>query len=71
MTSTEVKSWRKVQEIVLGKISTRQWMPGEFIPNEADLALELGCARTTVNRALRAVAETGLFRQENAGLALR
>ena len=36
-------------------------MPGEFIPNEADLALELGCARTTVNRALRAVAETGLL----------
>jgi GntR family histidine utilization transcriptional repressor len=61
LSSTEVKSWRKVQEIVLGKISARQWMPGEFIPNEADLALELGCARTTVNRALRAVAETGLL----------
>ena len=26
------------QEIVLGKISARQLMPGEFIPNEADLA---------------------------------
>ena len=43
-------------------------MPGEFIPNEADLALELGCARTTVNRALRAVAETGLLdRKRRAG----
>ena len=68
MSSTEVKSWRKIQEIVLGKISTRQWMPGEFIPNEADLAIELGCARTTVNRALRAVAETGLLdRKRRAG----
>ena len=68
MSSTEIKSWRKVQEIVLGKISARQWMPGEFIPNEADLALELGCARTTVNRALRAVAEKGLLdRKRRAG----
>jgi len=49
--------------------STRgEWKPGDLIPNEADLALEFGCARTTVNRALRALAETGLLdRRRKAG----
>ncbi|MFC3117536.1 GntR family transcriptional regulator [Jhaorihella thermophila] len=37
-------------------------------PHEADLARELGCARATVNRALRAVAEDGLIeRRRRAG----
>jgi GntR family histidine utilization transcriptional repressor len=39
-----------------------------MIPNEADLALEFGCARATVNRALRSVAESGLLdRKRKAG----
>lgn len=37
------------------------WAQGELIPNEADLALEFGCAPNTVNRALRTVADTGLL----------
>ena len=43
------------------RIYSRQWQPGELIPNEADLAIEFGCARVTMNRALRALAETGLL----------
>ena len=46
----------------------RIWKPGELIPNEADLAIEFGCARATVNRALRALAETGILdRRRKAG----
>ena len=43
------------------RIYTREWEPGQSIPNEADLAIELGCARFTVNRALRTLAEVGLI----------
>jgi GntR family transcriptional regulator, histidine utilization repressor len=50
------------------RIYTREWEPGQSIPNEADLAVELGCARVTVNRALRTLAEMGLLdRRRKAG----
>ena len=62
------RNWQSVQEEVLRRIYAREWKPGELIPNEADLALEFGCARTTVNRALRSLAESGLLdRRRKAG----
>ena len=61
-------SWQAVRREVLRRIQAREWAPGERIPHEADLAVEFGCARTTVNRALREVAETGLIeRRRRAG----
>lgn len=68
MNTPSFRNWQSVQEEVLRRIHAREWKPGELIPNEADLALEFGCARTTVNRALRAVAESGLLdRRRKAG----
>ena len=62
------KTWQAVQAEVLRRIRSGAWKPGESIPHEADLAEELGCARTTVNRALREVAESGLIeRRRRAG----
>ncbi|MXY32825.1 MAG: UTRA domain-containing protein [Boseongicola sp. SB0676_bin_33] len=57
-----------MQEEVLRRIHAREWKPGDMIPNEAELATEFGCARTTVNRALRSLAEAGLLeRRRKAG----
>ncbi|WP_375691165.1 GntR family transcriptional regulator [Pseudooceanicola sp. LIPI14-2-Ac024] len=68
MSQTEINSWQGVQEEVRRRISQRIWKPGEFIPHEADLAREFGCARATVNRALRELAEAGLLdRRRRAG----
>ena len=62
------RDWQSVRDEVLRRIHARDWKPGELIPNEADLAIEFGCARTTMNRALRSVAETGLLdRRRKAG----
>ncbi|WP_237072857.1 GntR family transcriptional regulator [Pseudaestuariivita rosea] len=62
------QSWQSVHDEVLRRINTRIWKPGEQIPNEADLAAEFSCARTTVNRALREIAKTGLLdRRRKAG----
>ncbi|AXI44745.1 GntR family transcriptional regulator [Sulfitobacter sp. SK012] len=62
------RNWQSVQDEVLRRIHAREWKPGDFIPNETDLALEFGCARTTVNRALRSLAESGLLdRRRKAG----
>ncbi len=68
MTAREITGWQAVQSEILDRIHTRTWKPGELIPNEADLAREFGCARTTVNRALRAIADAGLLeRRRKAG----
>ncbi|MEM7042611.1 MAG: GntR family transcriptional regulator [Pseudomonadota bacterium] len=68
MSKTEFRNWQSVHEEVLRRINAREWKPGQMIPNEADLALEFGCARATVNRALREIAETGLLeRRRKAG----
>ncbi len=68
MTVKEVNSWTQIREELLRRINERVWQPGETIPGEAELAEEFGCARTTVNRALRALAEAGLVtRRRKAG----
>jgi GntR family histidine utilization transcriptional repressor len=60
--------WQDVQAEALRRIRQRDWPPGTLIPNEADLARELGCARATVNRALQALADDGwLERKRRAG----
>ncbi len=61
-------SWQLVRAEALRRIRTREWQPGARIPHEADLAIELGCARATVNRALRALADAGyLVRRRKGG----
>lgn len=68
MTKSAYRNWQRVQDEVLRRIQSREWKPGEMIPHEAALATEFGCARTTVNRALREIAETGLLdRRRKAG----
>ena len=68
MNNSARTNWRDVMAEVERRIYTREWQPGQSIPNEADLAIELGCARVTVNRALRTLAEVGLLdRRRKAG----
>lgn len=65
MTAT---TWQAVQAEALRRIRSREWPPGARIPDEEVLARELGCARATVNRALRDLAEAGLLeRRRKAG----
>ncbi|MEZ5500335.1 MAG: GntR family transcriptional regulator [Steroidobacteraceae bacterium] len=60
--------WQAVRDEVLRRIETRRWLPGMAIPTEAELAGELHCARTTVNRALRELARSGVLeRRRKAG----
>ena len=68
MTKLQFRKWQSVQDEVLRRIHAREWKPGQLIPNEADLASDFGCARVTVNRALREIAEKGLLdRRRKAG----
>lgn len=50
------------------RIIDREWRQGDRIPDEADLAVEFGAARATVNKALQALADEGLLdRRRRAG----
>ncbi len=59
--------WQSVRDEALARIRSGLWAPGARIPDEADLARELGVARTTVNRALRDLAATGLLERRRRG----
>ncbi|MEX2518374.1 MAG: UTRA domain-containing protein [Paracoccaceae bacterium] len=60
--------WRAVHDEAMRRIGVREWPPGALIPNETELAEEFGCARATVSRALRELAEAGLVeRRRKAG----
>jgi len=68
VTSGESHTWTGIREELLKRIHDRVWQPGELIPHEAELAEQFGCARTTVNRALRDLADSGLVvRKRRAG----
>ncbi|MCW2307701.1 GntR family transcriptional regulator [Rhodobium gokarnense] len=68
MTDTDTNSWRGVQSELLRRINEKEWPAGSLVPNEVDLAEEFGCARTTVNRAMRELADAGLLvRRRKAG----
>jgi len=68
MTSTRTTSWQEIQNLIRQRIQDRIWSPGELIPGEVQLAEQFGCARTTVNRALRELAATGVIdRKRKAG----
>lgn len=68
MRSAEINTWQAVRTEVLRRIRAHIWRPGDSIPHEEALAEEFGCARATVNRALRQLAEDGLLdRRRKAG----
>lgn len=68
MAATSAHSWQSLEGAIRQRIQSREWPPGELIPNEVDLADEFGCARATVNRALRHLADQGLLdRKRKAG----
>ena len=63
-----IGGWEDIRAEVLRRIRTREWPAGEVIPTEEALAVEFGCARATVNRALRELAQAGLVeRRRKAG----
>jgi GntR family histidine utilization transcriptional repressor len=68
LISDRAQAWLGVKNEVIRRIAERIWLPGQLIPTETELAQEFGCARATVNKALRELAEAGLLdRRRRAG----
>ncbi|MBB4265362.1 UTRA domain-containing protein [Roseospira visakhapatnamensis] len=61
-------AYQAVQREILARIRDKTWPPGALIPGEIDLAAEFGCARATISRAMRELAEAGVLeRKRRAG----
>lgn len=73
MSNTPEKvTYRDVKSDVLSKITGGVWAPGDLLPTEVDLAATYECARATVNRAMRELAEDGIVeRRRKAGTRVR
>lgn len=64
--------FRDVKRDIRQRILDGTWGPGALIPNEVELAETFNCARATVNRAMRELAEEGLIeRKRKAGTRVR
>lgn len=65
-------TYKEVKSDILAKITKGEWAPGDLVPNEIELAVIYGCARATVNRAMRELADDGLIeRRRKAGTRVR
>lgn len=49
------------------RITEREWLAGDLLPNETELAAQFGCARATVNRAMRDIANSGFIIRRRKG----
>ena len=68
MTSQGRVSYKDVKATILERLRDKTWPAGEILPGEVELAAEFNCARTTINRAMRELADEGfLDRRRKAG----
>lgn len=65
-------TFKDVKADLLDQIARGAMPPGSLMPNEIDLAESYGCARATVNRAMRELADEGIVeRKRKAGTRVR
>ena len=67
MTGQTRLSWTDVRDTIRTRILNRTYAPGDKLPRDEDIAIELGCARITVHRAMQDLALTGLVERKRKG----
>lgn len=65
-------SYQDIKADVLDRIRNNIWPPGASLPGEIELAEDYGCARATVNRAMRELVDEGILeRKRKAGTRVK
>jgi GntR family histidine utilization transcriptional repressor len=60
-------SWTDVRNRIQTRILDRTYSPGDKLPRDEDIAVEFGCARSTVQRAMRELSNDGLVERKRKG----
>jgi GntR family histidine utilization transcriptional repressor len=58
-----VPMYQQIKDAIRLKISSGEWLAGQLIPSENQLAETLGASRMTINRPLRELTSEGLLRR--------
>jgi GntR family transcriptional regulator len=62
----------QLRDVLIGRIASGQWKPGDAIPNEAELSKEFGLSPGTVRKALTWMEEARIIdRQQGRGTYVR
>lgn len=67
MTADTRLSWTDVRNEIQARILRRAYGPGDKLPRDEDIAQELGCARSTVQRAMQELSLAGLIERKRKG----
>lgn len=67
MTPASRLSWKEVRDRIHDQILTGRYGPGDRLPRDADIAEDLNCARSTVQRAMQDLADSGLVERRRKG----
>jgi len=65
--SADRLSWKDVRDRIREQILERTYAPGDKLPRDADIAEEFGCARSTVQRAMQDLSDSGLIERKRKG----
>lgn len=60
-------SWKTVRDAIHQRILDSTYGPGDKLPKDEHLAAQLGCARTTVQRAMRDLSDSGIVERRRKG----
>ncbi|MGV6849815.1 MAG: GntR family transcriptional regulator [Marinibacterium sp.] len=67
MSAQDKLTWRDVRAVVHDSILKGRYGPGDRLPRDADIAQELNCARSTVQRAMQDLSDNGLVERRRKG----
>ena len=60
--------YRQIQDLIVQALADKEWLPGEMIPSEMDLAARFEVSQGTVRRAIdELAAENLLVRRQGKG----
>lgn len=64
MSTKTRHSWKSIRDSIHQKILDSTYSPGDKLPRDEDIAKELGCARTTVQRAMQDLSDSGIIQRK-------
>lgn len=67
MTTANRLSWTDVRDHIHAQILDRTYRPGDKLPRDEDIARDLGCARSTVQRAMQDLSDAGIVERKRKG----
>ena len=67
MSTPAKHTWRDVYDGIRARILDSTYGPGDKLPRDEDIAQELGCSRSTVQRAMRELSEEAIVERRRKG----